>query len=161
MIKTFRDKDTESIFRRERFKRFTIDIQKLDQRELDLLDGADAIEDLRVPSGNRLEKLSGNRRGQCSIRVNNQWRICFYWKSGHATDVEIVDYHSFVNDDTADWLCDLAEQNDLSLVRETISRLLSEDGYLDTPYATEELAAIEADNAFVAGATPAAADLYL
>ena len=93
MIKNFRDKDTESIFNRERVKRFSIQIQKLVQRKLDLLDGADAIEDLRIPPGNRLDKLSGNRRGQYSIRVNDQWRICFCWKSGQATDVEIVDYH--------------------------------------------------------------------
>ena len=93
MIKTSRDKDTESIFRRERVKRFSIQIQKLVQRKLDLLDGADAVEDLRIPPGNRLEKLSGNRRGQYSIRVNDRWRICFCWKSGQATDVEIVDYH--------------------------------------------------------------------
>ena len=93
MIKTSRDKDTESIFRRERVKRFSIQIQKLAQRKLDLLDGADAVEDLRIPPGNRLEKLSGNRRGQYSIRVNDRWQICFCWKSGQATDVEIVDYH--------------------------------------------------------------------
>lgn len=93
MIKNFLDKDTESIFKRERVKRFSMQIQKLAQRKLDLLDGADGIEDLRIPPGNRLEKLSGNRRGQYSIRVNDQWRICFFWKSGHATDVEIVDYH--------------------------------------------------------------------
>jgi proteic killer suppression protein len=93
MIKTSRDKDTESIFRRERVERFSIQIQKLVQRKLDLLDGADAVEDLRIPPGTRLEKLSGNRRGQYSIRVNDRWQICFCWKSGQATDVEIVDYH--------------------------------------------------------------------
>lgn len=93
MIKTFRDRDTERAFNRERVKRFSLPLQKLAQRKLDLLDGADAIEDLRIPPGNRLEKLSGNRRGQYSIRVNNQWRICFRWKSGQATEVEIVDYH--------------------------------------------------------------------
>ena len=93
MIKTFRDKDTERIFERQRVKRFSLTIQKLAQRKLDLIDGADLIEDLRTPPGNRLEKLSGNRKGQYSIRVNNQWRICFRWRSGQATDVEIVDYH--------------------------------------------------------------------
>ena len=93
MIKTFRDRVTERIFRRQRVKRFSLPIQKLAQRKLDLIDGADLIEDLRTPPGNRLEKLSGNRKGQYSIRVNNQWRICFRWRSGQATDVEIVDYH--------------------------------------------------------------------
>ena len=93
MIKTFRDRDTERIFKRERVKRFSMQLQKLAQRKLDPLDGADAIEDLRILSGNRLEKLSGNRQGQYSIRVNDQWRICFCWKSGNAVDVEIVDYH--------------------------------------------------------------------
>ena len=93
MIKSFRDKDTERIFNRQRVKRFSLAIQKLAQRKLDLIDGADLIEDLRTPPGNRLEKLSGNRKGQYSIRVNDQWRICFRWKSGHATDVEIIDYH--------------------------------------------------------------------
>ena len=93
MIKSFRDRDTERIFNRQRVKRFSTQIQKFTQRKLDLIDGADLIEDLRTPPGNRLEKLSGNRKGQYSIRVNDQWRICFRWKSGQATDVEIVDYH--------------------------------------------------------------------
>ena len=93
MIKSFRDRDTERIFNRQRIKGFSLSIQKLAQRKLDLIDGADLIEDLRTPPGNRLEKLSGDRKGQYSIRVNDQWRICFRWKSGQATDVEIVDYH--------------------------------------------------------------------
>ena len=93
MIKSFRDRDTERIFDRQRVKRFSLSIQKLAQRKLDLIDGADLIEDLRTPPGNRLEKLSGNRKGQYSIRVNDQWRICFCWKSGQATDVEVGDYH--------------------------------------------------------------------
>ena len=93
MIKTFRDKDAERIFIRQRVKRFSLSIQKLAQRKLDLIDAADLIEDLRMPPGNHLEKLSGNRKGQHSIRINDQWRICFRWKSGQATDVEIVDYH--------------------------------------------------------------------
>jgi len=93
MIKSFRDKNTERIFKRHRVTRITLSIQKLAQRKLDLIDGADLIEDLRTPPGNRLEKLSGNRKGRYSIRVNDQWRICFRWKSGQATDVEIVDYH--------------------------------------------------------------------
>ena len=93
MIKSFRDRNTEWIFKRQRVKRFSLSIQKLAQRKLDLIDGADLIEDLRVPPGNRLEKLSGIRKGQYSIRVNDQWRICFRWKLGQATGVEIVDYH--------------------------------------------------------------------
>ncbi len=93
MIKSFRDRDTERIFKRQRVKRYSLPIQKLAQRKLDLVDGADLIGDLRIPPENRLEKLAGNRVGQYSIRVNDQWRICFRWKSGQATDVEIVDYH--------------------------------------------------------------------
>lgn len=93
MIKSFQDKNTERIFKRQRVKRFSLSLQKLAQRKLDLIDGADLIEDLRTPPGNRLEKLSGNRKGQYSIRVNDQWRIGFRWESGQATDVEIVDYH--------------------------------------------------------------------
>ncbi|MFK7846080.1 MAG: type II toxin-antitoxin system RelE/ParE family toxin [Rhodothermales bacterium] len=93
MIKSFRDRDTENIFARKRVKRYSLVIQKLAQRKLNLIDGADRIEDLRVPPGNRLEKLSGNRKGQYSIRINNQWRICFHWQTGQASNVEIVDYH--------------------------------------------------------------------
>ena len=74
-------------------KRYSLSIQKLAQRKLDLIDGSDLIVDLQTPPGNRLEKLTGNRKGQYSIRVIDQWRICFRWKSGQATDVEIVDYH--------------------------------------------------------------------
>lgn len=62
-------------------------------RKLVALDGAEALQDLRIPPGNRLEKLSGKRQGQLSIRINDQWRICFMWKDGHAHEVEIVDYH--------------------------------------------------------------------
>lgn len=93
MIRTFRDRDTERIFRRERVKRYALQFQKLAQRKLDILDAAETLEDLRHPPGNRLERLSGNRKGQHSIRINDQWRICFKWKSGQAEDVEIVDYH--------------------------------------------------------------------
>lgn len=93
MIKSFRDKDTERIFERLRVKRFALPLQKLGQRKLDMIDGAESIGDLRLPPGNRLEKLSGHRKGQYSIRINDQWRICFQWRVGHAFDVEIVDYH--------------------------------------------------------------------
>ena len=93
MIQSFRDKDTENVFARQRVKRYSLAIQKLAQRKLNLIDGADSIEDPRVPPGNRLDKLSGNRQGQYSIRINRQWRICFHWQAGQASDVEIVDYH--------------------------------------------------------------------
>ena len=93
MIKSFRDRDSERIFKRQRVKQYSLSIQKLAQRKLNLIDGAEIIEDLRIPPGNRLEKLLGSRKGQYSIRVNDQWRICFRWKSGQATDVEIIDYH--------------------------------------------------------------------
>ena len=93
MIKSFRDRDTERVFNRRRVKRLSLPIQKVAQRKLDLIEAAEVIDDLRVPPGNRLEKLSGNRKGQYSIRVNDQWRICFRWQSGQAVDVEIVDYH--------------------------------------------------------------------
>jgi len=93
MIKTFRDRDAERIFQRQRIRRFSLSLQNLAQRKLDLLDGAELIEDLRLPPGNRLEKLHGDRKGQYSIRINDQWRICFRWRSGQAYEVEIVDYH--------------------------------------------------------------------
>ncbi len=93
MIRTFKDKDTESIFKRERVKRYALQLQRLAQRKLDIIDAAESLEDLRIPPGNRLERLVGNRKGQYSIRVNDQWRICFNWQSGQATDVEFVDYH--------------------------------------------------------------------
>ncbi len=93
MIKAFRDRDAERIFRRQRIKRYSLSLQNLAQRKLALLDGAELIEDLRLPPGNRLEKLRGDRKGQYSIRINDQWRICFRWRSGQAYEVEIVDYH--------------------------------------------------------------------
>jgi proteic killer suppression protein len=69
------------------------DVQRIAQRKLVMLDAADSLQDLRVPPGNRLERLSGDREGQHSIRVNDQWRICFRWEEGHADDVEVADYH--------------------------------------------------------------------
>jgi len=69
------------------------DVQRLAQRKLAILDAAESLLDLRVPPGNRLERLSADRAGQHSIRVNDQWRICFRWRDGDALDVEIVDYH--------------------------------------------------------------------
>jgi proteic killer suppression protein len=93
MIRSFRDRKTEDVFRRERVRELHPDVQRLTQRKLVILDAAESLQDLRVPPGNRLERLSGDRTGQYSIRVNDQWRICFRWKDGDALDVEIVDYH--------------------------------------------------------------------
>ena len=93
MIKTFKDRDTERLFHREPVKRLGPDVQRVALRKLRMLDAATVLEDLRVPPANRLEKLKGDRAGQFSIRVNQQWRVCFVWRSGHAFDVEIVDYH--------------------------------------------------------------------
>jgi proteic killer suppression protein len=93
VIKSFRDRDAERLFNRERIKRLGSDVQRVALRKLRMLDAATALEDLRVPPANRLEKLKGDRDGQHSIRINKQWRICFRWRSGDAHDVEIVDYH--------------------------------------------------------------------
>jgi proteic killer suppression protein len=93
MIRSFRDRETERVFRRDRTRKLAPDVQRTAQRKLAVLDAAESLQDLRVPPGNRLEKLSGDREGQHSIRINNQWRICFRWRDGDATDVEIVDYH--------------------------------------------------------------------
>lgn len=93
MIKSFADRDTERLFNRERVKRFPADLLRTMLRKLVSLDAADALPDLRIPPGNRLEKLKGHRAGRYSIRINDQWRICFDWKDGDAHDVEIVDYH--------------------------------------------------------------------
>jgi proteic killer suppression protein len=93
MIKSFRDKDTEKIFIRERSRRQSSSVRRMALRKLLILDAAESLDELRVPPGNRLERLSGDRRGQYSIRVNNQWRICFRWSRGHAYEVEIADYH--------------------------------------------------------------------
>lgn len=93
MIKSFRDKSTERIFHRERVKRFGSNVQRLGLRKLRMLDAATTLDDLRIPPANRLEKLKGDRAGQHSIRVNQQWRICFVWKGGDAYEVEIVEYH--------------------------------------------------------------------
>ena len=75
-------------------KRWSPELSRAALRKLRMIDAAEDLADLRVPPGNRLERLSGNRQGQYSVRVNDQWRICFRWESGHAYDVEIVDYHS-------------------------------------------------------------------
>jgi proteic killer suppression protein len=93
MIRRFRDRDTERIFRRQRVGKFSLPLQRSALRKLLLLDAAELLQDLRVPPANRLEKLAGDREGQYSIRINDQWRICFRWEEGSAYDVEIVDYH--------------------------------------------------------------------
>ena len=93
MIASFGDKETEKVFLREQSRKLPTDVQRVAQRKLAMLDAADSLQDLRMPSGNRLEKLSGDREGQHSIRINDQWRVCFRWRDGEAHDVEIVDYH--------------------------------------------------------------------
>lgn len=93
MIKSFRDRDTERLFRREPVKKLGADVQRVALRKLRMLDAAMILDDLRLPPGNRLEKLRGDRKRQHSIRVNQQWRVCFRWRAGNAYDVEIVDYH--------------------------------------------------------------------
>jgi proteic killer suppression protein len=93
MIKTFASKETEKLFQREASRVLPTDIQRKARQKLEILDAAEKLDDLKVPPGNRLEKLSGDRQGQHSIRVNQQWRICFRWKNGDCYDVEIADYH--------------------------------------------------------------------
>ena len=93
MIRSFADRDTGRLFRREVVRRWSPDLQRAALRKLLVLDAAEALDDLRVPPGNRLEKLTGERAGQYSIRINDRWRICFRWRAGDAYDVDIVDYH--------------------------------------------------------------------
>jgi proteic killer suppression protein len=93
MIRTFRDKETEQLFNRLIARRFPANLHQSMWRKLAILNAAERLEDLRIPPGNRLEKLSGKRAGQYSIRVNDQWRICFEWQEGNAYKVEITDYH--------------------------------------------------------------------
>jgi len=93
VIKSFRTRDTERLFRRERVAKFPPDLLHIALRKLRILDAATSLNDLKVPPGNCLEKLSRDRLGQHSIRINSQWRICFRWLDADAYDVEIVDYH--------------------------------------------------------------------
>ena len=93
MITGFRSQATEQVWLGLRSHRLPEDIQRTARRKLRYLDAAERLEDLRVPPGNRLEALKGDRDGQHSIRINRQWRICFRWSAGSAFDVEIVDYH--------------------------------------------------------------------
>lgn len=93
MIRSFKDSMTEMVASGKAPKGFPADIVRSSVRKLTIIDVAHDVEDLRSPPGNRLEALKGNRAGQHSIRINDQWRICFVWKDGGAEDVEIVDYH--------------------------------------------------------------------
>ena len=93
MIKAFKDKETEKVFKGQFSKKLPQDIQRIAERKLIMLHKAANLHDLKVPPANRLEALKGKRQGQHSIRINDQWRICFVWRDGHAHDVEIVDYH--------------------------------------------------------------------
>jgi toxin HigB-1 len=93
MIKTFRCRETQKIFRREYSRKFPGIFQERAFMKLNAIDSAEHIEDLRLPPSNRLEALRGKRKGQWSIRINDQWQICFEWHNGNAEQVEIVDYH--------------------------------------------------------------------
>ncbi len=92
MIRSFAGRDTERLYQRERVTRFR-SFERIALRKLRMLDAAANVGDLRTPPGNRLEKLRGDREGQWSIRINDQWRICFRWENGGAIEVEIADYH--------------------------------------------------------------------
>jgi len=93
VIRSFANKDTEKLFNRLAFKRLPEDIQRTALRKLRQLAASVTLEQMAIPPGNRLEPLKGARAGQHSVRINDQWRICFTWKDGSAYDVEIVDYH--------------------------------------------------------------------
>ncbi len=93
MLRSFRDKDTQAVFERRRSRRLDVVTQRAALRKLAILDAAETLGDLLIPPGNRLEKLTGDRAGQHSIRINRQWRICFYWTDAGPEDVEIVGYH--------------------------------------------------------------------
>jgi len=93
MIRSFGDQETERVWRGEVSRRFPQDMQNVARRKLRMLNNSQNLADLRVPPGNRLEALKGDRKGQHSIRINEQWRVCFRWSDGDALDVEIVDYH--------------------------------------------------------------------
>ena len=93
MIRSFHCEQTRGIFHLRRSRRLPADIQNVALRKLRMLNRAINLDDLRIPPANRLEKLTGDRAGQWSIRINDQWRLCFHWKTGDAYNVEIVDYH--------------------------------------------------------------------
>jgi proteic killer suppression protein len=93
VIRNFKDKETQKIFERQRSRKLPSEIQQVALRKLRMLNRAETLQDLKVPPANRLEALKGDRQGKYSIRINDQWRICFQWTNGEASDVEIVDYH--------------------------------------------------------------------
>jgi len=93
MITGFKDRETEKIWEGSTSRRLPQDIQAVARRKLRMLNNAHGLDDLRIPPANRLEALKGKRKGQHSIRINDQWRICFVWADGNANNVEIVDYH--------------------------------------------------------------------
>ena len=93
MIRSFADKETVKVWNEERSRKLPPDIQDTALRKLQLLAAAERIEDLLIPPGNRLERLKGDRKGQWSIRITGQWRICFRWRDGHVENVGICDYH--------------------------------------------------------------------
>jgi len=93
VVKSFKDDETQKIYQRERSRKLPADFQQVALRKLRMINNAINLADLRIPPANRLEKLSGNREGQYSIRINDQWRICFEWRAGDAFNVEITDYH--------------------------------------------------------------------
>jgi toxin HigB-1 len=93
VIKSFKDTETEKIYHRERSRKLPSDIQQAALRKLRMINNALNLNDLRIPPANRLEKLAGDREGQYSIRINDQWRICFEWRGSDASNVEITDYH--------------------------------------------------------------------
>ncbi len=92
MIKSFRSKETERLFDRLRSRRWQ-SVAAVARRKLELLNAAKSLDELRIPPGNRLEALKGDRRGEHSLRINDRWRICFVWREGDAHEVEITDYH--------------------------------------------------------------------
>jgi toxin HigB-1 len=93
MIKSFKDKDAQLLFHLEPSRKLPPDLHRVALRKLRMLNRAQTLEDLRIPPGNRLEALKGDRQGQYSIRINNRWRLCFIWEDENVYEVEIVDYH--------------------------------------------------------------------
>lgn len=93
MIKSFKDKETEKVYSREGSNKLPRDIQQVALRKLRMINNAKSFNDLRIPPANRLEKLKGDRDGQLSIRINDQWRLCFVWRDGDVYEIEIADYH--------------------------------------------------------------------
>jgi len=93
MIKSFADKETEKVFNRYFSRKLPPEVQRIGRRKLEILNAAEVLDDLRHPPANRLEKLTGSRQGQYSLRINRQWRVCFEWRDGDSYRVKITDYH--------------------------------------------------------------------